>query len=275
MPVLLRRLLREPLVHFLIAGCAVYLVHRTLAPAPVDTISVSREVQLAIVQLEEELRGRSLSDEERAAALAAYVDDEVLLREAYRRGYDRSVARVRKQLLTVMRSMLDEPVPEPSRAQLEAYYREQGERYAPGLALTLDIVAYLPGDAEAPADLASFQALLAGGADFTQLGARGMMAPPPTLVDATRDRLRLSFGGTFFDEAVAVPDGEWGGPIDTAAGRHFVRPRSRRVLTAPDFDEMEQYLRQEYMFERRREIQQRKIDDMRAGYRIVIEGELP
>ena len=59
-----------------------------------------------------------------------------------------------------MRSTLDESITEPTRAQLEAYYRKNAETYAPGEAVSFDHVFFSFGSE--PADQAALLANLRG-----------------------------------------------------------------------------------------------------------------
>ncbi len=266
-----RPLLREPLLQFLVVGALVYLAWRALAPTPAGTIVITQDTLRAVQQQEEALLGRSLTDEERERAFAAYIDDEVLLQEAYRRGYDKTDFRTRKRLLTVMRYTLDEPVPAASRAQLEAYFREHGDRFGRGQVVTFDQVMFAPGSDNLPGDLDAFAADLSAGADFTRLGDRGMSYPPPTLTDRSRSDLLGAFGPVVSEQLMNLSAGEWAGPLDARGTIVFVRVRGRRELPPPTFNEIESYLAQEYEFVRRREVQDEKIAELRGQFRIEIE----
>ena len=72
-------------------------------------------------------RGRSAT---RSAARwsKSAIDDEVLLREAYRRGLDRDAV-VRQHLVQKMRYILGEDEATPTEAELRAYLAANRERY--------------------------------------------------------------------------------------------------------------------------------------------------
>ena len=102
---MIRKLLRDPLAHFLIAGAAIWGV-LALVGEPVDpasrTIGLSRERQAGIALGFERMMGRPPTDAEMDTAIERWVREEVLYREALRLGLDEGDAVVRRRLATKM-----------------------------------------------------------------------------------------------------------------------------------------------------------------------------
>ena len=168
---------------FAVAGIAIAAVqwHRSRRDAIVATSEV-------VSDLEEERRallGRALTDVERQRLLEDWVDQEVLVREAYRRGLDRGDGVIRHRLVEKMRALLAEKRKEPSREELLAFHLEHEERYRSPARVSLEHVfvgksdeaarssrgppAAAPGRGRLPAD---GRAVLAG-ADARDGVARG------------------------------------------------------------------------------------------------------
>ena len=120
---------REPLVWFAVLGGALGVAWVLLAPAPAETVRVESETLRSLEKQREDLLGRPLTDEERQQARDSFVDEEVLLREALRRGLQWSDGRVRQRLTRIMRASMSETVPDPSVAQLQAYFQENIDKY--------------------------------------------------------------------------------------------------------------------------------------------------
>ncbi len=119
---------REPLVWFAVLGGALGVAWVLLAPAPAETVRVESETLRSLEKQREDLLGRPVTDEERQQARDSFVDEEVLLREALRRGLQWSDGRVRQRLTRIMRASMSETVPDPSVAQLQAYFQENIEQ---------------------------------------------------------------------------------------------------------------------------------------------------
>jgi len=84
----------------------------------------------------------------------------------------------------------------------------------------------------------------------------------------TRADLVRLFGAGFADFVEPLASGEWAGPVESVVGVHLVRVVDRHAPEAATFDQVESYLRQEWLMTTTRERQQAGIDEMRARYRI-------
>jgi hypothetical protein len=263
---------REPLVAFIILGAALYALMVAVRPSDqTETIEVSGETVRALVRTQEELVGRKLSPEEVRTIVEGHLDDEVLLREARRQGFDENDLRVRKRLLSVMRTTLDEPVPAPSVAQLQAYYRDSTDRFQSPPAVSLEQVAFPWGSEKTPEDAAAFMEKLQGHAEPLSLGETSLVGS--RLNRVSRSRLVLLFGSDFANVVFDLTPDTWSGPLESKSGVHYVRVIERYPAETVPFEKMEPYLRQQWEFDKRREIQQKKIDKLREQYRIVLPEE--
>ena len=137
---------REPLVLFAIVGVALYGLWTALAPGEARAVPVELAAVRGLETMQEELLGRPLTDEERADVLQGYIDDEVLVQEALRRGLHRGDYRTRKRLIQIMRGALTEMVPNPSVAELQAWFRESIDTYTKPESTTLEQVPFPWGE---------------------------------------------------------------------------------------------------------------------------------
>ena len=261
---LLDALFQEPLIPFAVIGGLLFAVYGLTRPAERETIEVTPQTVQTLEDLEVDLRGRPLTDEERKLLVESYIEDEVLMHEAFRMGLERKDSRVRKRLLSVMRTSLDEPVAEPNLGQLQEYYRKKMQDFQPYQAISFDQVCFSFG-AE-PANASELIQQLNSGVDHTQLGEFQILGP--TVRAISENDLRRTCGSQFTAKLLSADMDQWFGPVESAIGSHFVRVTEKRQVQQPEFQQMEDYLRQEWMFTKRREIQTRKIAELKKGYRI-------
>ena len=119
MKVTLTPVLKSPILHFIVLGSVAYTY---LKPTDRETITVTTQTIDALVQQRESITQNPFTPAERQSLIQEHIEDEILLREAYKRGFDKNDYRVRKRLLNIMRSSLSEVIPEPSVTQLRAFY---------------------------------------------------------------------------------------------------------------------------------------------------------
>jgi len=263
---------REPLILFVAVGALLYGVWVIAAPADVETIRVGDEVLRAVEEQQEYILGRPLTDDEQVLAREGYIDEEVLLREALGRGLHWSDARVRQRLTRIVRAALTETVPDPSVAQLQAHFNENIERFSTPESMTIEQVFFPWGEEGDEESLGRVLAEIRNGADVERFGTNSMSAPRSLPWQTRIDLVRL-FGPNFANRVEELPAGEWHGPVESVQGVHLVRVVERHPPQVATFENVEPFLRQDWLMTRTRELQQERIDGIRDDYRIQIVEE--
>ena len=128
----MRRLLREPLVHFLLLGAVLFGVWQfaqggagALAPSKQIRLSVDELTQLALV-FQSQWR-REPTPEEFSRLVENRVQEEVLYREALAMGLDKDDTIVKRRMAQKMQFLAEDvgAAREPERAELESWYVEE------------------------------------------------------------------------------------------------------------------------------------------------------
>ncbi len=260
---------REPLVHFLALAALLFVAYHLLTPSAREPIVIERASIDELARRQEELLARPLSDEERRALVEFAIDDEVLLREAYRRGLDRDAV-VRQHLVQKMRFILGEDEAAPTEAELRAYLAANRERYRDPPTVTLDQVFYAD-PAKVPDDLMT---RLANGTDIGELGDPLDMLGNRLPRYSLRDLIGL-MGPDVARRVFELPAGAWHGPMRSERGVHFVRVEQHHAPTTPSFEELRDYLRQDWALDQQRRAVADKIAELRRNYRIVVAPGAP
>jgi peptidyl-prolyl cis-trans isomerase C len=262
-------LCREPLVHFLALAALLFGAYHLLRPSARESIVIERASIDELARRQEELLARPLNDEERRALIESAIDDEVLLHEAYRRGLDGDAV-VRQHLVQKMRFILGEDEAAPTEAELRAYLAANRERYRSPPPVTLDQVFYAD-PANVPDDL---MAQLANGANLSDLGDSLDMLDNHLPHYSLRDLIGL-MGPDVARRVFELPPGAWHGPLRSERGVHFVRVAQHHPPAMPSFDELEDYLRQDWALDQQQRAIADKLAELRQNYRIVVDQGAP
>jgi len=256
----IKHLLREPVLQFAAAGGLLFLAHALFVPSDTDRIVLTKELAQALAKEREELLLRPLTSEERERVVSEFIDEEVLLREAYRQGLDRGDPRIRRWLIDKVEFLIEEQPPDPTPAELDRLFREKPERYMTPRALSFDHVFYAAGEPEPILDR------LRGGADFTRFGDEFWLGK--SLNRFSELELSTALGADFTARAFALPSGEWSGPIPSSRGAHFIRVRERHEPELAPRKDVDWALREDWLREKREAGRARKLEELRARYRI-------
>ncbi len=274
----LRRLIGEPLVHFLLLGVAVLVLGRVVgADGDARQITVPASVVQGLRQDHLRRTGALPTSDEEAALVQRFVDDEVLYREAIALGLERGDVIVRRRLVQKMEFLTEGlgAAAEPSDADLSAYLQAHAARWAIGerVSLTHVFVGTDRHGADAPALAESLHRQLAAGADAATLGdpfLRGM-----TLRQQDERGVAAVFGPAFAAEAMRLPAGPWSAPIRSSYGFHVVRIDERLPAEMPTLAAVRADVEREWRNERRAEAGRSALATIRGRYDVRIDSVPP
>jgi peptidyl-prolyl cis-trans isomerase C len=226
------RILREPLVQFLLAGAVIFAV-LTWHGSPDDpasrTIALTRDAQARLSVNFAEIMGRPPTQAELDAVIDNWVREEVLYREALRLGLDQGDAVVRKRLAQKMDVIAasEADADSPGDATLLKWLAEHPDRFAQDMALTFDQLYFTERSRAVVA-----ATLLGGGADWTKVGDPSAL--PAHFERAGRAAVAAEMGPDFARalEGMAPRKG-WHGPVESALGWHLVRLSAKVPGTLP------------------------------------------
>ncbi len=86
-------ILKSPILHFVIVGVIAYLLYIVFKPVNTETIYITTQTIDALIQQQKSITQNPITEEEKENLIAGYIEDEILLREAYKRGINENVFR--------------------------------------------------------------------------------------------------------------------------------------------------------------------------------------
>ena len=276
----MKRLLREPLFHFLLAGIALFLLYDVIrggeSDAPREIVITEARVE-ALAENFATVWMRPPTPQEIKGLVDDYVAEEIFYREGVAMGLDQDDTVIRRRLRQKMEFIAEDAATaiEPSDEQLQAYLAQHAAKFVSPTEVTF-VQVYLNterrGDsarADAEKLLAELQAGRGPGnpvdaGDPTLLPARMQAASPQAIANA--------FGNDFATAIEEAPVGQWSGPLQSGFGLHLVRVDERVAGALPAFEEIRPIVLREWQSEQRTESNERFLDGLRAKYEVRIEG---
>jgi hypothetical protein len=263
----LRGLLREPLVHMVLLGLAVFAFARFRAAAPADP-HVIRVDEGVLSRLDVEFRaqaGRSPTPEEMSDAVDAWVDRELLYREGLALGLDVDDPMIRDRVIKKMEFIQQslEPLPPPSEEQLAEFAAAHPQRYG-AQTMRYDFVQLVRAKAEDPdgrLSAADLEALRAG-ADPKSLGPRVGTSRRYTLANLAR-----TFGPEFAAALPRLEVGQWT-RVELPDSYATVRLDAAVAEGTADLGSIHDRVLLDFRAEQRADLMERALVRLRAQYRV-------
>ena len=265
-------LLREPLVHFMLAGALVFAVLSGRPPDPGERrIVVSEAVANRLVERWMQSFRRAPTADEIDGLIRDYVMDQVYYREALRLGLDQDdeviIRRLRNKMVALAASEAEAAT--PTDTQLQALIDADPARYAAEPLLDFTQV-YLGSDTPASRGAAAraLGALQGGGA----ADAYRQPAPIPATFSRTpASDVSAVLGDDFVAALGKLPVGQWSGPVASGAGLHLVRIDRRDPPPAPRLADVRQKVENDWRSAATQKAVGEAYVKLLEGYDVVIE----
>ena len=275
----MRKLLREPLIHFLILGSILFLVFDLTAetdqPGERRIVVTPEQVEQLSAQFSRTWL-RPPTPGELDGLVERYVRSEIYYREALAMGLGQDDPYVRNRLALKLEVLLDglSAEAEPEDGELTRFLEANAERFAEPARLSFRQVYLNPAQhADPAAEAQRLLEVLRDGADPGGLGDVSMLIPG--LDGASPDGIARQFGEDFAAALLALEPGGWVGPIRSTFGAHLVRVSQRQPARQPALAEIRDAVLAEWRDQRRREAREQAYQRLRERYEIVMETEAP
>ncbi len=277
----IRRWLREPLIHFLMIGAALFLLYQYVQPTR-GTGTSSKQIVLSLenltqlVQLFQSQWRREPTPEEFSRLVENKIQGEILYREALAMGLDRDDEIVKRRMAQKMQFLAEDVAAarEPSTAELKAWYEKNSDKFAQPNRVSFRHLYFSPDRRGEGARTDAERALkkLAGQPQDSKLAKS--LADPFMFQDYYRDRapdyLGKEFGPQFVQAVEKLVPGSWQGPIESGFGWHLVFVDTVIPGRVPAFEEIEPDVKTAWLGEQKALAWAKTYKDMRAKYTVLM-----
>jgi peptidyl-prolyl cis-trans isomerase C len=274
----MKKVLREPLLHFLIIGVILFVFWGFWgdnAGSDGEQIIVGSARIEQIKDAWKKQWRREPTEKELESLIEQFIKEEVLYREALNMGLEKEDSIIRRRLAQKMQFLIQDIADRkpPEEAELKAFFNQNPEPYMSPARVSFTHV-YFNRDRRKNTVLRDARDVLVG----LQTGnpERAPEKGDPFMLNL--DYVRVSkqetarlFGKTFAEDLFALRPGPWQGPIQSGYGIHLVRLVEHIPARLPEFSEVAGRVRQEFVNNQRRKANKDTIQTLKDRYKIVIE----
>ena len=268
----IRTVMREPLLHFLLAGAGLFLLFNYVSEPKMtgdDQIIVTSGQIEHLVTLFVKTRVRPPSDAELRGLIDNYILEEVLYREATAIGLDQDDTIIRRRLKQKMEFLVDDfSAVDPTDENLQQFLDADPDRFQTDARISFEQVYFIDSSMEAAdAMLVALQKDEPVKTDNAL--ASGLL--PGHFEDASEASITSQFGASFKDNLFALEPGPWTGPVESPFGLHLIRIDQIVEARVPALAEIRSVVKRDWLADRRNKARQVLFDELRAKYTITIE----
>ncbi len=276
---ILRRCLREPLVHFLLIGSLLFVIYRMWGHSSQPG---SDRIQLTLDDVRQLEIGfaaqwqRGPTPEELSGLVENRVREEVLYREALTLGLDKDDDIVKRRMAQKMQFLAEDVANahEPTIAELKAWFDKNGSRFVLPGRITFHHLYFSPDQRGRRAHDDAVKALARITGQLYDSKTAAAPADPFMFQDYYADRspeqLTKDFGSQFAQAVFKLKSGSWQGPVESGYGWHLVFVDSLTPGRIPAFEEVEPDVKSAWLADQREQSWTKAYTAMRAKYTVSL-----
>lgn len=251
----MRKLLLEPLFHFLLLGAGIFILYLIVQKDTVsnEQIVISNQDVAHISSLYESQWHRPPSAEELTVLVSDHIRQEVFYREALKLNLGQNDEIVKQRLAEKMEFLSDDltTLAEPvSDEKLKAYFNKNQDKYLLPYSFNFYQIVFTPDQHSDTRETAANLLHKFENAKPEEIRNSGdTTALPFYFADETAAKIKVDFGGEMADSIEILPLDKWSGPIKSAYGWHLVYITKRVAPRLPTFAEAKNDVKRDYEYD--------------------------
>ncbi len=274
------RLLREPLLHFILIGALLFgLYSLTQSGSPVT--SSSKEIRLSLDEiaqltlLYQSQWRRPPTPQELERMVENKVQQEILYREALEMSLDKDDEIVKRRMAQKMQFLAEDVAAarEPTTAELKSWFEKNSSKFAQPPRLSFRHLYFSTDRRALGARNDAEQALAKLAGQPVDAKIASSLADPFMFQDYYRDRapdyLAKEFGPQFALAVAKLAPGSWQGPIESGFGWHLVFVDTAIPGRVPVFEEVESDVKTAWLSEQKATAWEKTYKDLRTKYTVL------
>ena len=276
----MKKWLREPLLHFLLIGAAIFLLY-SLQNEGYDNdnnhIVITKGSIDRLISLWEKKRQRPPTQTELQGMIEQQIHEEIMYREALAMGLDKSDAIVRRRLAQKIEFISSDiaAMAEPSDEELKKFLNTHHKKFEIPASLSFEHIYFNPDNRNAQTE--SDALMLLGELKQSDMTVETHTAGDSFMMGQQYDEITeygvsRIFGQDFATELFTLNAGNWQGPVRSSYGAHLIRISSKTPAQAVNLDTVRDKVRDEWQAEQRQSMNKIFYESLRQRYDIVIEN---
>ena len=272
----MKKLLKEPFVHFIIFGIALFLLYGLVNDKTdsKNTIIINDFDVSSIISKWEMQWKRPPTEKELQNLIAQNIKQEIFYQEALKMNLDHNDEIIKRRLSQKMQFLSNDiaGMIEPTDKDLKEYYKEHSEKYLTAPSYTLYQITFSPDKrkdnyTDAVETLKEFSE-----ASFEEMKNRGDALPfDYYFEDVSSDELALLLGSKFPEGLKKAAINQWAGPVQSGFGYHLVYITQIKSPVLPDFEHIKKELLRDFEYDNQKEINELIYKELKKKYEIELE----
>ena len=272
----MKKLLKEPFLHFILIGIAMFLLYGLVNERTdsKNTIVINDFDVNALISKWEMQWKRPPSEKELQQLIHLNIKQEVFYQEALKMNLDHNDEIIKRRLAQKMQFLSNDiaAMMEPNDEILEEYFQKNKEKYLNPYTYSLYQITFSPDQREDNFKDAEETLKKFPNASFDEMDGKGDALPfSYYFTDISADELGLQLGSKFPEALQKAATGKWVGPIPSGFGYHLVYITNKTKPQLPSFKSIKKAIIRDYEYDQQKEVDEAIYQELKKQYDIEID----
>ena len=275
-----KSILKEPGLHFLVVGALLYFSYTSFDNYlnREKNVIVVNKGEIEMLEQSWQMRwNRPPTPEEKEGLIKQNIREKVLYKTAMEMGLDREdmvIQRLMVQKVEYLGANIIQ-APQPNEAQLVTYFEEHKDQYELPEFVSMTHLFFDPDKRggttldDANKAMNSLNSKNDPASNLSAFGDAFMLAS--YYPDKSEMEIRKLFGSGFTESVFALEPGIWHGPVLSGYGTHLVFVHNHEKNELPEYTDVRDKVRDDWMADKKAELEQQYIDGLMARYEVIID----
>jgi hypothetical protein len=269
----MKRLIKEPLVHFLLLGFLIFGYYYWIKKdtASEDTILINDAEYNYLLSTWKKQWQQDPNEEEIKAFLDQYLRQEVFYKEALNIGLDHNDIIIKRRLAQKMEAVSNDMsamVKPPTDEELKAFYEENKDLFQLPEVYSFQQILFLDDEPGVDQEIQKVKAALEKGEGIPS-SRRTKLALKNSWGNAYANDIHNAFGDDFTNALEQAKLNQWI-ILPSGFGKHLVYISSKDDAGLAHFDEIKSYVKKEFEYRTEVETQEQVYQDLLKKYQVEI-----
>ncbi|MBU1659549.1 peptidyl-prolyl cis-trans isomerase [bacterium] len=248
---LIKKILLEPFIHFLILGGLLYIYYESVTQIEGDKKELITISNYEILQMKAEYKKRwnkEMSDTALESLIQKKYYEKILLREAFALGLEKKDKQISDRLLEQMQFILANASAshEPSEEELHSYYLKNIRDYSELQTISFAHIYFENAEAQEFEEVLGLLKI----ADVKAQNAKKFgdsFSASNSINNLDFESVAKIFGKYFASKVFQLKQGRWHGPLYSQSGLHLVYITDKNTSNPYEFDEVQERVYLDYI----------------------------
>lgn len=272
----MKKFLKEPFLHFIIIGAALFLVYGLVNDKTnsKNTIIINDFDVSSIISKWEMQWKRAPTEKELQSLINQNIKQEIFYQEALKMNLDHNDEIIKRRLAQKMQFLSNDiaAMIEPSEKELKEYYKQHSNKYVESANYTLYQITFSP-DKRKDNYKAALEALNQNPkASFDEMRDKGDILPFNYYFEhVNANELGLQLGSKFSEALAKQEINKWVGPVQSGFGYHLIYITNKETPKLPPLEKVKKAVIRDYEYDYQKEIDESIYKEFKKRYTIEVD----